>query len=516
MNFFQRSPFQILALVLIWRILLLVLTAQPIPANDAFGYDGAVVNFLDGGRYVNPSISVVFPISGRELYATYPPVYQGVLLVWMKLFGTSVISAMGLHLGLFALAAALTLWITKQFFPEGVGYAVTALLFFGFTFGDRPESLAFVFGLASFWLVAQQISDGSVKPFAGVALALALLLALYTSIIVGAYFFGAGFLACVTACLWRRNLVWFAPFLGAATLFAAITLSIAKWEPLWWAGFMESARQQSVVTTGFHLPHGDSIAKLVRTAPVFLLGMMLLPVLLARRKEMISLQTSWLALVAGIFAMGWVLLAAAVMLLAPNYVTYVMFAQVILAAGLLALVQQFFPGRTRWLQASLLACAALVSIRAAGITTWGAACAWKNSYQSTQAILRTELAPYTASDEPVFISSAFLYSAVNLGVKNPIHSDWYFDHATWTNGAQIYGLEQCHPSKLILTQFDFYRTFEPLVKQLQSQSGLVDIRVRNLAAMPAPDAFPSLQRVVQHVSWAPVIVDLNWKQRPAR
>ena len=39
------------ALVFAWKIILLLFTAQPIPANDAFFFDGAVVNFLLNGHY---------------------------------------------------------------------------------------------------------------------------------------------------------------------------------------------------------------------------------------------------------------------------------------------------------------------------------------------------------------------------------------------------------------------------------------------------------------------------------
>jgi hypothetical protein len=42
----------------------------------------------------------------------------------------------------------------------------------------------------------------------------------------------------------------------------------------------------------------------------------------------------------------------------------------------------------------------------------------------------------------------------------------------------------------------------------------VEVQVRNLAALRPPDAIPALQRVVQHISWAPVIVDLHWKEPP--
>ena len=43
---------------------------------------------------------------------------------------------------------------------------------------------------------------------------------------------------------------------------------------------------------------------------------------------------------------------------------------------------------------------------------------------------------------------------------------------------------------------------------------LAETRIRDLAAVRPPDAIPSLQRVVQHISWAPVIVDLDWKKPP--
>jgi hypothetical protein len=44
---------------------------------------------------------------------------------------------------------------------------------------------------------------------------------------------------------------------------------------------------------------------------------------------------------------------------------------------------------------------------------------------------------------------------------------------------------------------------------------MVDIHVRNLAQVRSPDSMPSLQRVLQHISWAPVIVDLDWKEAPS-
>ncbi|HEX9048818.1 MAG TPA: hypothetical protein VF988_17465, partial [Verrucomicrobiae bacterium] len=178
----------------------------------------------------------------------YPPLYQAVLWGWMKLFGSSVLSAMAMHLAMFASAGFLILGLVKRFFPAATGYALAALFFFGFTFGDRPESVAYVFGIIVLGLVMRQVTNPEFSVALAAGLTVVLLLALYTSVLVGAYFFGVGFLTCAVMWLWRRNLHWFAPFLIAAVLFALITGGIAHWEPRWWAGFMESARQQSVMS----------------------------------------------------------------------------------------------------------------------------------------------------------------------------------------------------------------------------------------------------------------------------
>jgi len=510
-KFFQRNAFAVFGIVLIWRLLLLVFTAQPIPANDAFGYDGPVVNLLHGGRFCNPSMAVISPTPGTEVYSMSPPLYQGVLLVWMKLFGTSVISAMAMHLVLFAIAGYLALRLVKKFFPATTPYALAALLFFGFTFGDRPESLAYVFGLSTLGLTLRQFGE---KSFATAsALTATLLLTLYTSVIVGAYFFGVAFLTCAAMWIWRRKLNWFLPFAISAALFVIITGSIAKFEPHWWAGFMESARQQSVMG-GIHLPQAMDVLKLLRTAPIFLLALVWVPFVLKNRTTIFANESPWLALTVGIFAMGWMLLIADMTFLAANYVSYVMFTQIFLAAGLLALVRTFSPKREPLLRAALVACVLLVSIRAIGLSTWGVACAWKNSYADTQSILRTELKPFTESAQPVLLSSAFLYGAADVGFKKPVMADWYFDHTQWSITGQADALTRLHPPKLFLTQFDYYRAFEPVLTELQKHPESVEIHIRNLAAIKSPDALPSFRRVVQHISWAPVIVDLDWKNPP--
>ena len=511
-KFNWRNPLWTFGLVLLWRAALLVFTAQPVPANDAFFYDGAVVNWLRHGHYFNPAIADLFPISGGQVFSAYPPGYPAAALVWMTVFGTGVMSAMALHLALFAAAGFLTLAIVKKFFPPAANHGVVALLFLGMTFGDRPEDLAHVFGLGSLLLVMRhRAGDGGWKPAAIVALLL--LVALFTSPVSAAFYFGVGFVAVAAAWLAHRRSLVFMPFVAAAVMFAAITLALARLEPLWWRGFMETARQQSVVTSGLHLPRGLDLIKLVRNAPVFLLAAAFVPVALARRKQLAG--DPWMPLTAGILTAGWALFVASVTLLAPNYVGYALFSQIILAAGLLALGEKLFPGKTRWLAVLILGCAALVSVRAVGMTTWGAACAWKNSHGRTQATLRAELAPFTQTNLPVLVSSAYLYRAAELGVRRPVYADWYFNHAAWTNDAEVNALARLRPPKLVLTQFDYYRSFVPVLEQLRQHPRLVEFTVRDQAAVRTPDSIPALQRVVQHISWAPVIVDLAWKNPPA-
>src|SRR5580704_1786864 len=99
----RNRPWLVFALVFGWKIALFVFTAQPVPANDAFFYDGAVIHHLLHGGYYNPCVSRAFPVSGSEVFSAYPPLSQVPLLLWMSVLGTSALSAMGLHLCLFGL-----------------------------------------------------------------------------------------------------------------------------------------------------------------------------------------------------------------------------------------------------------------------------------------------------------------------------------------------------------------------------------------------------------------------------
>jgi len=49
-----------------------------------------------------------------------------------------------------------------------------------------------------------------------------------------------------------------------------------------------------------------------------------------------------------------------------------------------------------------------------------------------------------------------------------------------------------------------------VLADLQQSHPEFGIHIDNLAHLPPPDASPKLRKVVQHISWAPVVVDFTW------
>jgi hypothetical protein len=72
-------------------------------------------------------------------------------------------------------------------------------------------------------------------------------------------------------------------------------------------------------------------------------------------------------------------------------------------------------------------------------------------------------------------------------------------------------LKRLHPSKIVLTQFDYYRNYAVLVGEVLKHPDLVAVEIRDTAKIRTPDSISSCQRIVQHISWAPIIIDLKWK-----
>ena len=77
--------------------------------------------------------------------------------------------------------------------------------------------------------------------------------------------------------------------------------------------------------------------------------------------------------------------------------------------------------------------------------------------------MQAELTPLQQIGTPVIVSSVYLYPAAEFGVTNAVDCGWYFDHSRWTNDSDLYGMERLKPAKLVLTQFDYYRSFVPVL-----------------------------------------------------
>jgi hypothetical protein len=206
---------------------------------------------------------------------------------------------------------------------------------------------------------------------------------------------------------------------------------------------------------------------------------------------------------------------ACLFILTPNLVAIANYLQPVIVASYLAFCVKLFPAQ-RWLhfQVVCLSLAALLgSARAIGMSTWGLACASDVSYSSATHLVENELAKLPPGSK-VVLSSAYLYDATKHGDLALIHSDWMAKAWTVPTPSDLQALEALKPARMILTQFDYYRRHQPVLEQLEKEPGLCDVHITDTARIRPPDAYPPFRRVVQHVSWAPIIVDLNWHDQP--
>ena len=250
-------------------------------------------------------------------------------------------------------------------------------------------------------------------------------------------------------------------------------------------------------------------------------------------REEVAEDTWGLGLVSGAATLATLaMVGGALFLLSPNSVLFVEPLQPLIVAGCLAWLaarpsggarergqgretlpaEAGVPGRARvraqvWLFAGL---AALGSIRAIGLTTWGVACAADAGYPLALRCVRTELND-SAPGATVVLSSAYLYEAARFQGLRWIHSDWMEPAQRHRPAADWDGLLALKPARLILTQLDYYRRYEPLLAQLKTHPGLAELQIVNTARLRAPDSIRPLQQVLQHISWAPVVVRVSWR-----
>jgi len=496
-------------LVFIWKAVLLLTVALPVPANDAFFYDGPVVHLLNHGGYFNPSIAQSRPFSGAEFFCAYPPLYQLALLAWMSLVGTSALSAMGCHLVLFGGCALAMLAIFRQLKVPANIANLAGLFLLAITFDDRPDGLACLLGTSGVYALTRWLNGA--RNWAWLA-ALFAVLAVCTSLQIGALYAFWIFLGLVIG--WKISNARL-PF-GALTAMILIPLGLAATVrfgfPRLWGGFLENVHGNASLT-GLRVPQLDECLKAVRNLPALFLMTALLLATDAGRRHLREIKT-WNAgeiLFTGGLVAGLSFTFACLFVVAANWLIVVNYLQPILVGLFLTAAAKKFP---EFLHAGavtvcLVLLVGLVSVRAIGLTTWGVACSMNDSYASVRQRVAGELdsVPPHAN---VLLSSAYLYEADRHTNGNWIHEDY----APLREEGEDYpkALRRLHAARLVLTQYDYYRRYQRVLEDLRAAGG-VQITVTNLARLRPPDSYARLQKILQHVSWAPVIVDLDWKNQ---
>src|ERR1700733_5129256 len=248
-----ERPGMIFLLIFIWKAVLLLGAAQPIPANDAFFYDGPVVHVLNHGGYFNPSVAQSRPFSGREFFCAYPPLYEITMLAWMGIFGTSVLSAMGCHLAMFGGYALAVLAIFRRLKISARAANLAGLFLLAITFDDRPDGLACLLGTIGVYALTRWLTGA--PGWAWVA-TLFSVLAIATSLQVGALYSFWIFLGLVAG--WKISKARLPLGALAGMIFLPLALAAVVWLgfPRMWGGFMENVHGNASLT-GLRLPPLD-------------------------------------------------------------------------------------------------------------------------------------------------------------------------------------------------------------------------------------------------------------------
>lgn len=507
-------------LFVIWKMALFLATVQPIPSNDAFFYDGAVVNVVNGGGFINPAVAVARPYSGTEFFSAYPLLYQFTLLGWMKVFGASVVAAIAFHVVLVTLWAGVVYCTLRRLAVPAWLMHVGGGILFGLTFHDRPDTLGHLFGAVAMFFAVDRIAKGK-SGSAGWAALIWLLLTFAVSLQLGAAYTGIiGVTLLAFAWATKTPAPWTA-LVTMGVLPAALLVAAKFGFPAWWIGFMENA-QNNPSSPGLHLPTIEAVLKLVRTLPGALLILGFAVLAMVRRsgsaaegaKLPIAVFVGTSFGVISICALGLCALTANYI---PSFATNLQPLMVV--AGAMVLVSGERPVFSRWLFVLPL-CLALVitSVRAVGMSTWGVWCGRDVGYRESRTKILDTLSTVAPRDRqrPAVLSAAYLYDAYGKTQLRLIHSDYLVLLEGRATKSDLQGLLALQPSCIILTQFDYYRRYESTISQLRRERGDVVVRISNTARVQSPDAIPSMRKVVQHISWAPVIIEIDWPVAAAR
>ena len=492
------------ALYFLWKVTLLLFTSQPIPANDSFFYDGPVVNYLLHGKYCNPSLAMVLPISGNEVFSAYPPLYQAVLLGWMKCFGTSELAAMWMHVILLAGFALTVLQIFRQLKISALAVNIAGLFLFGITFHDRPDTLAHLLAALAILALVRGL------PW---ATAVFLTLTFCTSLQIGGiYSLWLGLFVVCEAWFAKRKIAW-----AAVLALVGVVVALIAWVKFGYPHLWEGFREHLAITpsvTGMRMPRLDDVLKVVRSSPGILLVVAMLACLAVNWRKLLdqlagSIQ---LRLVTSGTLAALALICGCLVVLTPNTIHVANYLQPVIVGGALVLVGTGLMD-VKWrctIHGLFLAAALLVSIRAIGMTTWGVLCHRDVNHAQALTLVNQSL-DSAPTHSTVFVSAAYLYSTAQRTNITWLHSDWATRaiEGDW----ELRAIKERRPSRLLLTQFDYYRRYERIVSQFRRERGDVEVQITNTARVQPSDALPSMRKIVQHISWAPVIVEFTWPSK---
>jgi hypothetical protein len=267
--------------------------------------------------------------------------------------------------------------------------------------------------------------------------------------------------------------------------------------------------------TGLRIPVVADVLKVIKAVPALVVILVLFPATWFKQK---TRYTDELGprheIVAIVLAMpASLIVLACLFVLTPNTIAIAAYLQPLAVACYLVVLRELFAHR-RWLkwQVVLLVGAMLVnSTRIIGMSTWGLVCAADINCAEANEMVRQELSVMDDGRAAV-VSSAYLYEAVIQTNLTVIHSDWPGVPVEGRLPSDHEALLRLKPQKLILTQFDYWRRYQPTVERLVGSRAIESLWVDDTAGVPVPDAMPT-QKLVQHISWAPVIVTIEWKER---
>ena len=518
----RNRPWLIFAVFYVWKIALFLVAGQPIPGGDAYFYDGAVINRLLHGGYFNPTIVASYPIDGGQLFSANPPFYQAVLLGWMSVFGTEVASQMALHLFLMGLYTLLLLLILRRLQTPVWCMHLAGGFLFALTFHDRPDTVAQMLGmLATYaWIRSRRIfapSAGGVTAgqsrFWTWVMAVSVVLCLATSLQIGGTYFMLVLLGTAAAVYMGGERFPFAPMAVMLVVPPLLVWLVKNKFPLAWAGFQENVSQNTSFLTGWHRPNWPAVLKVLRTVPAILLVAGLVSWTSMRRPRQLA-KALWtgpgLVLSLSLLAAISVSVLCLTMFQTELVLFVVSYLQPLVVATYLALAGRLAPESNglRWQTAGFSLMILICAVRAAGMSTWGLACSWDVSRSAATHRVRQELQRQPPHSS-VAVSSAFLYEAVQATNVTAIHSDYVSRSMILYNDGDA--LLFIRPTQLILTQFDYYRRYEPVIEHLKTDPHVRSIHVENTARIRPPDSYRLWRQVVQQISWAPVIIDFSWQ-----